>query len=218
LNIYLIVEGAGDKRVYAHWVPLVNPALTVVNHLTDVNANNIVITSGHGFPQYFDIIRRGILDVQANPHIDRLVIAIDSEDKSYSDKRKEIEDYVTSLSIQVNYRIIIQHFCLEAWALGNKIIVPRRPQGDKLRRYRQVFDILCNDPELLPPYPPQELNRSQFATQYLRALVNEKYNGLTYTKSNPVVLLHDHYYQRVKDRFQTTGHIHSFKDFLSAFN
>jgi hypothetical protein len=217
LNIYLVVEGTGEKRVYTHWVPLVNPALTVVDHLTEVVVNNIVITSGHGFPQYLDIIRRGVLDVQASPHIDRLVIAVDSEDMSYSQKRTEIDQYVGSLSIQVNYRVIVQHFCLEAWALGNKVIVPRKPQGQKLRTYRQVFNVLTNDPELLPSYPPQELNRAQFATQYLRALVNEKYKGLTYTKSNPAVLLHDHYYQRVKDRFQTTGHIHSFNDFLSAF-
>ena len=30
MNVYLIVEGNGEKKVYTHWVPLVNPKLSVV--------------------------------------------------------------------------------------------------------------------------------------------------------------------------------------------
>lgn len=31
MDVYLVVEGNGEKRVYEHWVPLVNPKLRVVN-------------------------------------------------------------------------------------------------------------------------------------------------------------------------------------------
>jgi len=48
-------------------------------------------------------------------------------------------------------------------------------------------------------------------------MLNEKYRKLTYSKSNPGALLHDKYFQRVKARLDTTGHITSFNDFLSAF-
>lgn len=218
MNIYLVVEGPiGEKRVYAHWVPLVNPSLIVVNSLSEVANDNIVIYSGGGYPNYFEVIRRGIEDVVANLHIDRLVIAVDSECMSYSEKREEIDNFVRSSGMRPNYRVIIQHFCLETWALGNQAVVPRKPKEPKLREYKQYFDILTKDPELLPGYQPEELNRSQFAAKYLKKLVNEKHKGLTYTKSNPKVLLHDKYYERVKRRFETTGHVSSFNDFLSAF-
>lgn len=218
MNIYLVVEGpVGEKQVYAHWVPLVNPALTVVGSLADVRHNNLVIYSGGGYPQYFDLIKAGIDDVAANPHIDRLVVAVDSEEMSYAEKHAEINQFVISCKIPINYRIIIQHFCLEAWALGNQVIVARNPKDEKLREYRRHFDVLTKDPELLPEYPPKRLNRSQFASLYLKKLLNEKYKRLTYTKSNPGVLLHEKYYERVRGRLESTGHIRSFNDFLSAF-
>jgi hypothetical protein len=218
LNIYLVVEGpVGEKQVYTHWVPLVNPALSVVASLADVRSNNLVIYSGGGYPKYFDVIRAGIEDVYSNPHIDRLVIAVDSEEMSYEEKRREIVDFVASVSVAIDYRIIVQHFCLETWALGNQVVVTRYPKDERLREYRHYYDVLIRDPELLPGYPPQQLNRSQFASHYLKKILNEKYKKLTYTKSNPAALLHEYYYDRVKARLETTGHIRSFNDFLCAF-
>ncbi len=218
MNIYLVVEGrVGEKQVYAHWVPLVNPSLTVVHSLADVTSNNLVIYSGNGYPQYFDIIKAGVSDVASNSHIDRLVVAVDSEDMSYAGKRAEVNNFISSLRTSVDYRIIVQHFCLETWALGNQAIVTRNPRDQKLREYRRYYDILRSDPELLPEYPPQHLNRSQFAMLYLKKILNEKYRKLTYTKSNPSALLHEKYFQRVKARLTTTGHISSFDDFLAAF-
>lgn len=218
MNIYLVVEGpVGEKKVYAHWVPLVNPMLRVVNSLAEVLANNVVIYSGGGYPNYFEVIKNGIVDVQENPRIDRLVIAVDSEEMSYADKYQEINDYVRSNGAHIDCRIIVQHFCLETWALGNQPLVTRRPKDKKLCDYRAAFDVLKNDPELLPSYPKEQLNRSQFAGQYLRKLLNEKYRNLTYSKSNPTALLHDKYYLRVRNRLEATGHISSFQHFLSAF-
>lgn len=218
MNIYLVVEGpVGEKRVYTHWVPLVNPNLRLVNTLGEVASNNLLIISGGGYPNYFDVIRNAIEDVAANSHIDRLVIAVDSEEMSYTEKRQEILDYVRSTGASIDYRIIVQHFCLETWALGNQVVVARRPKDQKLREYREIFDVLTNDPELLPDYAPDRLNRSQFAAHYLKKILNEKYRTLTYSKSNPIALLHEKYFDRVKNRFRNTGHIASFDDFLKAF-
>ncbi len=217
MNVYLIVEGHGEKKVYAHWVPLVNPSLTVVNSLDEVQHNNLIIYSGGGYPHYIEVIEAGVEDVVTNEQLDRLVIAIDSEEMSYKDKRREIEQVVKALGKNLDYKIIVQHFCLETWALGNKTIVSRNPKDIHLRKYRGYFDVLTKDPEFLPGYPADNLNRSQFAAHYLRKLLNEKYKNLTYTKRNPHALLHNKYFERVKIRLQTTGHITSFNDFLAAF-
>lgn len=217
MNVYLIVEGNGEKKVYTHWVPLVNPNLSVVNSLEEVQHNNLIIFSGGGYPNYLEVIEAGVEDVVGNEQLDRLVIAIDSEEMSYEEKRREIEQVVNALGKNLDYRIIVQHFCLETWALGNKVIVSRNPKDVRLRQYISHFDILDKDPELLPDYPIEDLSRSQFAARYLTKLLNEKYRSLTYKKGNPKPLVHDMYFKRVKMRLDTTGHIASFEDFLAAF-
>ncbi len=217
MNVYLVVEGRGEKRVYAHWVPLVNPSLSVVDGIDQVTNNNIFIISGEGYPHYFDVIENGVYDVANDNNFDRLVIAIDAEDMAYEEKRQEIIGFIEGLQTKIEYRVIVQNFCLETWALGNKKIFPRNPTTDCVRAYQAIYNVLENDPEQLPGWPEKELNRSQFSVKYLRCLFNEKYRNLAYTKSNPSVLLHHSYYKRVKERFETTDHIASFNDFLTAF-
>lgn len=218
MNIYLVVEGnVGEKQVYAHWVPLVNPSISVVSNIDDVSKNNLFIIGGGGYPNYFDVIKDGALDVNSLDKFDRLVVAIDSEQMSHKEKRIEVEDYMNYLGLNINYKIIVQHFCLETWALGNIVIVSRRPRDSRLAKYKRFFDVLTRDPELLPDWPDENMNRSQVAECYLRRLLNDKYRNLTYSKRDPSALLNDSYYQRVKSRHDNTGHISSFKDFIQAF-
>ena len=136
---------------------------------------------------------------------------------SYDDKKAEIRSFVDSQNRHIDYRIIIQHFCLETWALGNRAIVTRNPISSRMREYKRYFDVLTNDPELMPNYPKEDLTRSQFAEKYLRFLLNEKYRNLSYSKSNPEPLLHNLYFERVRSRYFDTGHITSFGDFFDAF-
>ena len=217
MNVYLIVEGEAEKIVYAHWVRLTNPSLRIVNDINEVQHNNLIIFSGGGQPNYFEVIEAGVEDVSANEKLDRLIIAIDSEEMSFGEKWREIDEFVIELGKNLDYKIIVQHFCLETWALGNKVIVSRNPRDPEIQELKKYFDVLNNDPELLPDYPENNLNRSQFAEYYLRKLLNEKYRNLTYTKKNPQALLHKKYFLQVKKRCETTSHIKSFNFFLDAF-
>ncbi len=218
MNIYLVVEGlVGEKLVYGYWVPLVNQSLKVVDSIEDVTDDCLYIISGGGYPNYFEVISAAIEDVTSGGLFNRLVIAIDSEEMTYEDKRTEIQSFVDGHNIQIDCRIVIQHFCLETWALGNRVIITRNPRNLRIREYRNYFDVLLNDPELLPYYQREDLTRSQFAEKYLRAILNEKYRNLSYSKRNPQALLNINYYDRVRSRYFDTGHIRSFRDFLDAF-
>jgi hypothetical protein len=218
MNIYVVVEGeVGEKKVYKHWIPLVNPALSYVNHVSEIERDNFAIIAGMGYPQYFRVIEDAIEDVNAHANIDKLVIAVDSEEMSYEEKLDQVNKHISKIHCTVEIVTIIQYFCLETWALGNRVIIRPHPQNSKLREYKRFFDVRCKDPERLPGYQPEELNRSQFALKYLKRALREKYRNLSYTKSNPEALLHNKYFQRVKERFEETGHIASFKAFLNAF-
>ena len=218
MNIYVVVEGeVGEKKVYKHWIPLVNPTLIYVNHVSEIENDNFAIIAGMGYPQYLKVIEDAIGDVNNYGNIDRLIVAIDSEEMLYEEKLNEINEHVSKFHCVADISTVVQHFCLETWALGNRRIIRPHPQSSKLREYKSFFDIRLNDPELLPGYQAEELNRAQFAFKYLKRALNERYKNLTYTKSNPQPLLHNKYFERVKERLEDTGHISSFRVFLNAF-
>lgn len=218
MNVHVVVEGdIGEKYVYKTWVPFVNPSLSYVSHISLTKEDNFSIVSGGGYPRYFDVIESAIEDVNNYNNIDRLVVAIDSEELSYSEKLSEIEDYLACFTCKAQMKIIIQHFCLETWALGNRKIIRPNPQSRQLIQYKKFFNVRSEDPELLPHYGIKGWNRAQFAMHYLKKALNDKFKSLTYNKSNPKALLHEKYFNRVKSRYVETQHIKSFNDFLNAF-
>lgn len=219
MNIYIVVEGEiGTRYVYEEWIPLINPSLTSVDTIFDIRSNNFAIIAGHGYPFYFDIIENAINDINVVKNIDRLVIIVDSEDMSFDEKIGEVQDFLSDKNCSTDIQIVIQHFCLETWALGNKKVGPRKPKSEKLIEYKKIFNVLEKDPALLPPHNGEDLNRSQFAYKYLRAMLNDKNKHLTYTKNNPKALLHQTYFHEIKKRNVSTGHINSFRTFIQAFS
>lgn len=218
MNIYIVAEGeVGEKKVYKHWIPFVNSNLTYVADISEILRNNFAITIGGGFPNYFDVIEAGIEEVNDHNNIDRFVIAIDSEELEHQEKYREIEDFVSDFECSAEIKIVVQHFCLETWALGNKHIIRPSPHSTTLKEYKRIFDVRSNDPELLPPHSKEGMNRAQFAEKYLRRALNDKFRNLTYSKKNPTALLHKKYFERVKSRCLADGHIASFNNFLLAF-
>lgn len=227
MNVYIVVEGEiGEKKVYEKWIPFVNGSLTYSPTINNVTANNFYIAIGGGYPNLFEIIEDGIEDVSnlyAGGHrlFDRFVVVIDSEDCTLKDKNKEITDFVDEIVIKkktyLDYRVIVQHFCLETWALGNRRIFSNNIGLPDLARYKSIFNVAKEDPELLPALPGEELNRSQFANKYLTRLLNNKHRNHSYSKSNPGALLHEKYFEQIKLRHNETKHISSFDSFLTAF-
>lgn len=218
MNLYVVVEGEGEQIVYSKWIPLVNPSLTKVNNPAELITNNFIIISGGGFPQYYKVLQNAIDDVNNIENIDRLVFAIDSEDMDYEDKYNEVIQSIAQFKCNKEVFIVIQHFCLEAWALGNRQILRRNTTDPRLREYLNYFDVTKNDPELLPPYPKDYLNRAQYAVRYLHKIINDRYTGLTYSKRNPTLITQNGYFTQIKSRLKDTNHIKSFNAFLDAFS
>lgn len=216
MNIYVVTEGK-ESVVYRHWIPLLNPRLRLIDDLGDLNQDCVYIVSAEGYPGYFSIIDDAIDDINRIQRFARLVIAVDSEDMTRTDKHAEISEHVSTQQCTAQIRIVVQHFCFETWALGNRKLIQRYPSNGKLLEYKRLFDVSVNDPELLPAKRDESLNRSQFAEKYLRTAINTRHKNMTYSKSNPQALLHEKYFPEVRNRHNDTGHINSFNDFLAAF-
>ena len=219
MNIFVVVEGElGAKYIYESWITLFNPKLLQVNDLFSIKNNNYAVIASMGYPYYFEVIEAAIEDVNGINNIDRLVLVVDSEENSLEEKLNEMVQFLNGKNCSAEIKFVIQHFCFETWALGNKKAGPRNPKTELLRNYKSFFNILEDDPELLPEYPPENLNRAQFAAKYLKRMLNDKFRNLTYTKNNPKPLLHKTYFAEVKKRFEQTGHIASFSGFIDAFS
>jgi len=218
MNYYIVVEGKRvEPAVYKKWISYLNPKLHPISHISEFKEDNYLIFPGYGSPNYFDVIDTAAQEVLESPIIDYLVIAIDSEERTYEEKYQEIHDSISDYIDKINIIIIVQHFCIETWALGNRLIIGGNPENAELKRYIRHFNVATNDPELLSPIEQKDLTRAHFAEKYLRRALNDKFRNLTYSKNKPDVLLHPKYFQQVKLRYDTTNHIKSFGKFLDAF-
>lgn len=227
MNYYVVVEGeVGEKLVYKDWIPYVAPGLVFAPTIDAVKDNSFYIVSGGGYPNIFEVIDAAVDDVAsirsgAVPVFHRLVVAVDSEELTREAAAAEVEGAITdraaAIGAAIDYRVIVQHFCLEAWALGNRRIVSKNVRDSALSEFLDVHNVSSEDPELLPAFPAQGLNRAQAAAVYLRRLLNNKFRRLTYTKGRPDALLNRKYFEQVIARHNDTGHIDSFSTFVSAF-
>ena len=217
MNYYIVTEGVCEKKVYKKWIPYVNPELTPVEDIRDVEENNFFIIHANGQPDFFDVCAKAIIDVNQYMVFDKLVLVVDSEEDSQEEKEEQIRRSISpSGPCKAELHFIIQNFCLETWALGNSHIHRKSPHDVTLREYRSFFNLRCLDPEDLRSISDQ-YNRAQFAYLYLKAAIRDTYVSRSYSKKKPEVLCCEDYFSNIRKRFETTGHIKSFKAFLDAF-
>ena len=203
MNYYLVVEGRrAEKKIYANWIPQINPELKQINDISDFSSNCFLIFSGFGYPSYLKIIDNSINDMNNYSNIDLLVIAVDSEDKSYDEKYHEIENYIAGKINPQKVAIIIQHYCIETWALGNRIVIKRNPQDPTLRAYLRFYNVIIKDPEFMESINKDSMNRAQFTHAYLKKILNERFRNLSYTKNHPEIICHNKYLLRIIDRYE----------------
>ncbi len=217
MNIYLVAEGKTEAIIYGCWVPFVNKTLKPVHSITEVDHNCLLIISAKGYPDYLRIIADAISDIQSTKLFQRLVIVADSENLTKEEKLAEIHEFLNQHTCTSEVKVVIQHFCIETWALANRKIIRSNTSSLRLRSFKIIHDVRMLDPELLPPNPSLGLTRVKFAALYLKVALNDRNKKLTYIKSKPTPLLNHSYFEQVKSRYEETSHIKSFTDFLSAF-
>ncbi len=132
MNIYVVTEGKVEKKVYRAWIPKVNSSLTPIEAVEDVTDNNFYIFSAQGYPDIFNAIDNALEDISNFPAYTRLVISVDSEQQTREERFAEFASYVEHKVNTLDVRIVIQHFCIETWALGNQQIIRRQPTIPKL--------------------------------------------------------------------------------------
>ncbi len=172
MNCYLTVEGeVGERRVYEKWINFINPSLTFVSGIANIVQDNYSIIHGGGYPNYFSIIENAIADINAHGNIDRYLIVVDSEDMTLAAKKAEVANFVAAHACSAHIHIIVQHYCLESWALGNRKVFTRQPQHPELRFLKNYFDVSRLDPSTMTVPIGYTQTRANFSAMYWSTLV-----------------------------------------------
>lgn len=216
MNLYIVVEGKTEKRLYRKWINFQYPTMGYVDSISEIKKNNYYIISGKGYPQYFLIIKNAIQDVNELGNINKLIISVDSELNTESVKYDEIINYISQFTCIIPIEIIIEHFCIETWLLGNRNLfdIKKTVTDSQLNNFIHTINVGKEDPELLPNY--MNLSRVEFAYKYLQKLIANKYPGHSYSKRKPNIVNNINYFNEIKSRLNDTNHINSFNNFLSA--
>lgn len=213
MKLYCITEGKTEKKVFKHWIPFVLHGFKYCEfiNIDQIRDNEFTIVNGGGFNKTFSLIPRGIDDVNEYA-IDRLLIQIDADENPVNEVLEELQATCKRCSCTREIHFIVTKPCFEAWCLGNMKFPKRNPIDDKARIYLNFYNVLKQDPELIPRF--EELNSSQFAFDYLRALCRDR--SLIYNKNNPKIVCDKYFFDQIHSRFNKTKHISTFEMFLKS--
>lgn len=215
MNIYIVVEGdRSESAIYPSWIKHLNPRLSQVTNIADIRSDNFYLISGHGYPNYLSIIQDAVKDINENDSIDRLVVAVDSEDETVAAKTLEIKAAIDSVGTAKDARVIVQEKCIESWCLGNRKVIQRNPQNRTLQEFKEFYDVSIDDPAKMGAMN-SDLTAAQFAFRYLSLAMQEK--GIYYSKRDPRYVADSRYFFHLRKRCTDDKHIATFSDFLSAF-
>jgi hypothetical protein len=184
--------------------------------ISDLIDNNFTIIKGGGFPGYYDVIKNSIRDVNQLGVVDYLFICVDSEERSYSEKLKELETFIKEEcpAVHSGLVLIVQNHCIETWLMGNKRINISSPQNRELLRYRDFYNVNIKDPEGLSSIDGRTIG--QFSVDYLKLMLREK--GLAYSKNNVSAVDKRVYFNQLVRRFRDDNHIKSFGIFFQELS
>ena len=217
MNIYFLVEGRHtEKKLYPRWLQYYIPELKQVKFHDQVEDNNYYLISGNGYPLILnDGIPNAVQKIQETGKYDYLVICVDADEDSIDERKKYINDFMSSQEISLGKTeliLIIQNRCIETWLLGNrKIFNSRQPQELPLSDYVNYYDVSENDPELMGKYDFK--NHAKFHEAYLKQIFKAK--NISYSKKFPRKTQEKDYFEQLLKRIEDNPkHLPTFRYFI----
>jgi hypothetical protein len=161
------VEGEKTEvKIYSKWLEHLFPQLNFVAKPENITTNCCWMIASKGYPPPDGLIKGLMADIKKFGNIDHFFICFDSEKYTYQERFEEVKtkldeakiDVVDS-SIKTKFHIIIQHCCIETWALGNAQLPTESTcihNSLKLKEFINFYNVLIDDPELMSCCPSKE--------------------------------------------------------------
>ncbi|MGB1251605.1 MAG: hypothetical protein ACPG8W_13390 [Candidatus Promineifilaceae bacterium] len=202
MNLYFLVEGKTERKLYPQWLNYLTPELTRVNFYDEIQQNSYYLFSGGGYPQLLDKpLQASVEEINENGKYDYLVVVLDADEVDLDERIDEVMARFGEGGLQLQkckLKMIVQDKCLESWLLGNRVAFVRQPQKAFLRDCVQFYDVGQHDPELMgmPADYPESPSKFHFA--YLRAMLSER--NVAYSKRTPASVVQASYLKQLEKR------------------
>lgn len=208
MNLYFLVEGRRtEKRVYTSWFENY-VGMSKISSPDEVQENNFFIISANGYPGILNNhLKNAVNDIELHTNFDYLVIVLDSEEVSESERRNEVVSALDGLRNKLKNTqpyIIIQHHCIETWFLGNNNLKIENPISEELKDYLTFYNVFENDPEYMPVHSNFSVH-AHFHEAYLKKIFQE--NKLVYSKRNPGYAKEADFLQQLEKRHKNCNHL-----------
>ncbi|MCI5130180.1 MAG: hypothetical protein D3904_01365 [Candidatus Electrothrix sp. EH2] len=217
MNVYFLVEGKTEKKVYPKWLAYLAPQLKQVDFPFDVLTDNYYLISGGGFPSILDNhLVDSAADVNAAGKFDYFILALDTDDVSATEKREEVEEFISEHNIIFNdceVVILPQVVCMETWFLGNRRIYARNPSSAQISAFTNHYNTAQDDPEKMRQPEGYSGSIGDYHFQYLKNMLREK--NIRYSKTNPQAVKESYYIDELKSRIMSDRNcLHSLQKFF----
>ena len=200
MNLYFLVEGKTEQKVYPRWISYLLPNISRVDSPDDVSANNYFLISGGGFPSLLDNhLKASVADVNSVEKYDFLIICLDSDNASPESRIQMVYDFIKEekLILSCNLHVIVQKICMETWFMGNRTVYTRNP-SQSFKPFSQFYDASINDPELMGKPDDFGESHSIYHYEYLKNMLSEK--RIRYSKKNPRDVMQKYYLNELRKR------------------
>jgi hypothetical protein len=230
MNVYFLVEGDAEARVYPKWIDyFLESKMTRCAAHTDVVENNYILVNGQGRKIWNSVrspIKSAIAEINTNPVFNYLVIVVDADYKTIADRTIDIQTRINEAPVPLpancELKIIIQNRCFETWFCGHtdNFLIAKASTNKNIRSFVDAYDIEILDPELMQP-PPSSNWKSigQYHFNFLHHMLMPV-ASLKYSKSSADKILDIPYLERLikRKKVETPSHLPTFDDILILFD
>jgi hypothetical protein len=214
MNLYFIVEGETERKVYPSWLSYLLPELQRVKNPSQAHTNNYYLISGGGYPSLYDEVEAAVENINISQKYNYLIICTDAEENSVEYMQREIREYFIENELNLEntqLKIVVQNRCIETWFLGNSKIYSRQPQSQRLLDYNRYYDVSKECPELMGKYESDV--HAHFHEAYLKELFAAR--NMQYSKTKPRDVQEEYYLQELQSRSQRqANHLPTFQNFI----
>lgn len=216
MKMYFLVEGKGtEMKVYPNWLKEILPRLEYFRDYESFknSESGIYLFSGEGYPSILNHIENSVKDICDLADVDYFFIILDCDESTIEERKKEVDKKLSELEIPKRLEVstLVQKRCFETILLGNKKVIPRAPNTERMQKFRNYYDVSSNDPERMGNYS-SKYTHSQFHSAYVRAAFVER--KMAYSKSNPRSVMDKSYLDELVKRIDETQDLINFSDFI----
>ena len=214
MNLYFIVEGETERKVYPSWLGYLLPELQRVKNPSQAQTNNYYLISGGGYPSLYQEVEAAVENINISQKYNYLIVCTDADENSVEYMQQEISEFFAENQLflgKTKLQIVIQNRCMETWFLGNNKIYSRQPQSQRLLEYTRYYDVSRECPELMGKYSHEF--HAEFHEKYLKELFFAR--STTYSKTMPGAVQEEYYLKELQSRCQKqANHLPTFQNFI----